>query len=94
MFVVTCRCSLSRVGVRCHVYVFVVACRCSNDDRTAPSTFTATGPATRKDSATCLVNYGLVGERLILNPFNLLVQKEKKNPMISLISLMLHNGKH
>ena len=40
----------------------VVTCRCSNDDRTAPSTSTANGPTTRKDLATCPVNSGLVGK--------------------------------
>ena len=71
VFIVTCKCSLSHVSVNCHVYVSVVTCRCSSDDRTAPSTSTATGPTTRKDLATCLANSGLVGERLMLNPFKL-----------------------
>ena len=55
------------------IHVFIVTCRCSSDDRTAPSTSTATGPHTRKDSATCLANSGLVSERLILNSLKLLV---------------------
>ena len=53
------------------IYVFIVACRFSNVVRTALSTSTATGPATRKDSATCLANSGLVGERLMPNPLKL-----------------------
>ena len=57
------------------VYVFIITCtcRCSSDDKTALSTSVAAGPATKKDSATCLENSGLVGERLIQNPFNMLV---------------------
>ena len=62
------------------MYVFDLTCRCSSADRTALSTSTVTGQATRKDSVTCLVNSGLVGERLILNPLNMFVyNKRQKN---------------
>ena len=46
-------------GVCCHVSV---SCRCSKEDETVPSTSTATGPATRKDSATSKANSGSVGQ--------------------------------
>ena len=57
----TYRCALSGVGLRvcCHVFV---SCRCSREDKMVPSTSTATGPATRKDSATWMANSGLVGK--------------------------------
>ena len=69
---ISCTCSLSRVRARYHAKMFVFTCRCSSAERTVLSTSTATGPATRKDSATCLANSGLVGERLILHPIKLL----------------------
>ena len=62
------------------MYVFDLTCRCSSADRTALSTSTVTGQATRKDSVTCLVNSGLVGERLIVIPLNMFVyNKRQKN---------------
>lgn len=58
-----CWCPLSLVCVLCYTYVFLVTLRCSNEDRTGPLTSTATGPTTRKDSASWAANFGLVGER-------------------------------
>ena len=40
-----------------------VSCRCSREDKTVPLISTATGPATRKDSATSKANSGSVGQR-------------------------------
>ena len=53
MLSATCSCSF-------HVSV---SCRCSREDKTVPSISTATGPATRKDSATWKANSGSVGKR-------------------------------
>ena len=99
MFIVTCTYSFSRVGVPCHIQVFIVTCtcyfssvvlvftcRCSSDAKTALSTSTATGPATKTDSGTCLTNSGLVGEPL--NKIHSKCWNSGKKPMIS---LMLHN---
>ena len=83
---ISCKCSMSRVGVPTHVYAFVFTCRCSSGDRTAPSTSTATGPATRKDSATCLANSGLVGEQLMLNSLKLTLETVAKTDYFTYIT--------
>ena len=46
--------------------VWFATCRCSREDKTVPSTSTATGPATRKNSATSKANSGLVGHTIYL----------------------------
>ena len=45
----------------------LVSCRCSREDKTAQSTFTATGPTATKDLATWKANSGLVGQRFATN---------------------------
>ena len=74
----------------CHVFV---SCRCSKEDETVPSTSTATGPVTRKDSATWKANFGSMRQRI---GTSLIYQKQSLYFSRAYISVneILHDKKH